>query len=81
MKTMTIIYLLAAIIGTIAGTAVFMAGMDYTPTPSDVSTPKTESPPPTIEDIKNSASPISYDEIMRNSYNQIVKIVYKRGEI
>lgn len=35
----------------------------------------------TIDDIKNSASPISYDELMRNNDDYVGKIVYKRGEI
>jgi len=34
-----------------------------------------------IRDIKNSASPISYDELMRNGDNYIGEVVYKRGEI
>jgi len=50
----------------------------------DTTTPKvtpTVTPIVTTEDIKNSASPISYDELMRNSDNYIGNIVYKRGEI
>jgi len=45
--------------------------------------PATATPIPivTIGDIKNSASPISYDELMRNGDNYIGEVVYKRGEI
>ena len=40
-------------------------------------------PPPavTIDDIKNSALQISYDDLMRNSDDHIGEVVYKRGEI
>ena len=38
-------------------------------------------PTVTIGDIKNSASTIPYDDLMRHSDNHIGEIIYKRGEI
>lgn len=58
----------------------FFGGVDDTTTPPSKVTP-TVAPTVTIEDIKNSAIPISYDELMRNSNTYIGEVVYKRGEI
>ena len=58
----------------------FSGANDTTTTPTPKVMP-TVTPIATIEDIKNSASPISYDELMRNNNDYIGKVVYKRGEI
>ena len=77
----TIVYALAALIAipivcAVIGAFVFgMEGADNG-TPSATSTSSM-----TVEEIKNIALAITYDDFMRNNENYIGEIVYDRGEV
>ena len=73
---------IVVIFATVSLIGVLLSGVDNTSN-SVGNSPPTATPIPTVTigDIKNSASPISYDELMRNSDDYVGDIVYKRGEI